>query len=52
MAVGGDGTINEVVNGLAGVDGTDLAVIPRGTGADFVRTFGIPSDLEQAVTRS
>jgi diacylglycerol kinase (ATP) len=37
------------VNGLAGVGGTDLAVIPRGTGADFVRTFGIPSDLEKAV---
>jgi diacylglycerol kinase (ATP) len=49
VAVGGDGTVNEVVNGLAGADGTDLAVIPRGTGADFVRTFGIPSDLEQAV---
>jgi diacylglycerol kinase (ATP) len=49
VAVGGDGTVNEVVNGLAGADGAELAVIPRGTGADFVRTFGIPSDLEDAV---
>jgi diacylglycerol kinase (ATP) len=49
VAVGGDGTVNEVVNGLAEADGAELAVIPRGTGADFVRTFGIPRKLEEAV---
>lgn len=49
MAVGGDGTINEVVNGLVEADGAELAVIPRGTGVDFVRTFGIPTGLEDAV---
>ena len=49
MAVGGDGTVNEVVNGLAEADQAELAVIPRGTGVDFVRTFGIPGDLEAAV---
>lgn len=49
MAVGGDGTVSEVVDGLAGSDGVDLAVIPGGTGADFVRTFGIPTSLEGAV---
>lgn len=49
MAVGGDGTVNEVVNGLAQADRTELAVIPRGTGVDFVRTFGIPGQLEAAV---
>jgi YegS/Rv2252/BmrU family lipid kinase len=49
VAVGGDGTVNEVVNGLAGADGVELAIIPRGTGGDFVRTFGIPSKLEDAV---
>jgi YegS/Rv2252/BmrU family lipid kinase len=37
------------VNGLAGTGGVELAVIPRGTGGDFVRTFGIPSKLEDAV---
>ena len=37
------------MNGLAGTEETELAVIPRGTGADFVRTFGIPSRLEDAV---
>ena len=49
VAVGGDGTVNEVVNGLVGTTGADLAVIPRGTGVDFVRTFGIPTDLGGAV---
>jgi diacylglycerol kinase (ATP) len=49
VAVGGDGTVNEVAQGLAGRDGVDLAVIPRGTGWDFVRTYGIPRGLEEAV---
>jgi diacylglycerol kinase (ATP) len=49
VAVGGDGTLNEVVNGLVEGDGAELALIPRGTGADFARTFAIPSRLEDAV---
>jgi diacylglycerol kinase (ATP) len=49
VLVGGDGSVNEVVNGIAGVEGVELAVVPRGTGWDFVRTFGIPRDLEAAV---
>jgi diacylglycerol kinase (ATP) len=40
--------VNEVVNGIAGADVT-LAVIPRGTGTDFVRTFGIPRRFNDAV---
>jgi len=48
-AVGGDGTINEVLNGLMaggqGASGAALGVIPRGTGSDFVRSVGIPHDL-------
>ncbi|HEX4804286.1 MAG TPA: diacylglycerol kinase family protein [Conexibacter sp.] len=48
VAVGGDGTVNEVVNGIAGLD-VELALIPRGTGGDFVRTFAIPRRLEEAV---
>jgi YegS/Rv2252/BmrU family lipid kinase len=47
--VGGDGTVNEVAQGLAGRDGVELAVIARGTGWDFVRTYGIPRRLEDAV---
>jgi diacylglycerol kinase (ATP) len=49
VAVGGDGTVNEVVQGLAGRDGIELAVIPRGTGWDFVRTYGIPRRFDDAV---
>jgi diacylglycerol kinase (ATP) len=41
--------VNEVVNGIAGAERAELAIIPRGTGGDFVRTFGIPSKLEDAV---
>ena len=47
--MGGDGAVNEVANGLAGLDEPpSLAVIPRGTGGDFVRTFGIPDDVAAA----
>ena len=48
VAVGGDGTVNEVVNGIVGAD-VDLAIIPRGTGVDFVRTFGIPQRFKKAI---
>jgi diacylglycerol kinase (ATP) len=48
VVVGGDGTVNEAVNGLAGAD-VDLAILPRGTGTDFVRTFGIPTRFDDAV---
>jgi diacylglycerol kinase (ATP) len=49
VVVGGDGSINEVVNGLDGIeDPPTLAIIPSGTGGDFVRTFGIPSDIAAA----
>ena len=47
--VGGDGSVNEVVNGLRAADDVELAVIPRGTGWDFVRTFDIPRDLDSAI---
>ena len=50
VAVGGDGTVNEAVNGLLRAGGsTELATIPIGTGMDFVRTYGIPSRFEGAV---
>ncbi len=50
VAVGGDGTVNEVVNGMASADTpAELAVIPRGTGVDFVRNFDIPTRLDDAI---
>lgn len=42
--------MNEVVNGIADLDDPpELAIVPRGTGWDFVRTFGIPRQVEDAV---
>lgn len=39
-ACGGDGTVNEVVNGAAGVRNAEVAIVPIGTGNDFIRNFG------------
>lgn len=47
-AVGGDGTINEVINGLRGSTAV-LGIIPVGSGNDFVKVLGVPADLAAAV---
>jgi YegS/Rv2252/BmrU family lipid kinase len=39
-AVGGDGTAKEVLNGLYGHPDAELAIVPAGSGNDFVRNFG------------
>jgi diacylglycerol kinase family enzyme len=44
-SVGGDGTMNEVLNGIIGHDSAQLAVIPVGTGNDFIRNFENRSDF-------
>ncbi|MEW6181726.1 MAG: diacylglycerol kinase family protein [Bacillota bacterium] len=54
VAVGGDGTVNEVVNGLLAEDipaRARLGIIPCGTGRDFARTLGIPRSPAGAVAR-
>ena len=56
IAVGGDGTIHEVMTGLlryADASGADLgtftlAVLPYGTGNDWIKTSGIPKDMSEA----
>lgn len=45
IACGGDGTINEVANGiLEAQTGAEMGILPSGTGGDFRRTLKIPSD--------
>jgi len=54
VALGGDGTISEVANGILGAGAgttTDLGIIPRGTGGDFRRVLQLPSDLAEAARR-
>ena len=40
-AFGGDGTLNQVVNGCAGCENAEVGVFPLGTGNDFIRTTGV-----------
>src|SRR5207247_3989749 len=50
VSAGGDGTLNEVVNGIAqGGCNAALGVLPLGTGNDFARSLGVPNNLEAAI---
>ncbi|MUK88420.1 diacylglycerol kinase [Ornithinibacillus sp. L9] len=50
VAAGGDGTINEVINGLAEQEyRPKLGIIPVGTTNDFARALQIPRDIQKAV---
>lgn len=63
IAVGGDGTLHEVVNGFfwggkavshedqTSAQKTALGLIPLGTGSDFARTFGWKNDPHEAIER-
>ena len=48
VVIGGDGTVSEIANGVAGTD-AEIAVLPCGTGQDFGRTHGLPSRFDDAV---
>ena len=48
VAVGGDGTINEIINGMVGGSST-LGIVPVGSGNDFVRALGISHKLTDVI---
>jgi YegS/Rv2252/BmrU family lipid kinase len=48
VAVGGDGTVGEVITGLAGT-GMPLGIVPKGTGNQLACNLGIPQAVEAAV---
>ena len=49
LAVGGDGTLNEVINGFSNFENCRLGLIPAGTGNDFAVCAGIPLDPLKAL---
>ena len=54
VCVGGDGTLNEVVNGFMDESGPIrndalLGFVPTGTGCDFIKTVPIPAGIEQSL---
>ena len=56
VAVGGEGTLFEMANGLLSVTGAvdpavAVGILPSGTGSDFARFLGIPRDPTEAVAR-
>jgi len=49
IACGGDGTINEIANGILESGGdVELGIFPSGTGGDFRRTIGMPNNPREA----
>ena len=52
FVAGGDGTLNEALNGLAAADVLNrivVGVVPFGTGNDFAAALGIPTDVDEAL---
>jgi diacylglycerol kinase (ATP) len=50
VAAGGDGTLNEVINGIGeNLGAAQVGLLPLGTGNDFARSIEMPVDLEAAI---
>jgi diacylglycerol kinase (ATP) len=50
VSAGGDGTLNEVVNGIgARAKHVRIGVVPLGTGNDFARTLGLPGSIDENI---
>ena len=48
VAVGGDGSVNDVINGIYGTDAI-LAILPKGSGNGLARSLGIPLNTRKAI---
>jgi YegS/Rv2252/BmrU family lipid kinase len=51
IVVGGDGTINEVLNGISDFSRVKFGVIPTGSGNDFINGLGFDTDSDEALNR-
>lgn len=49
VVLGGDGTLNEVIDGISYLDKVTLGYIPLGSGNDFARGIGLPTDIQNAL---
>lgn len=49
IVLGGDGTVNEVINGISDLDKVILGYIPAGSSNDFARGFHLPTNPESAL---
>ncbi len=47
IAVGGDGTMNEIVHGIINKENISLGIIPAGTGNDFIQILGFPDNFSE-----
>ena len=50
--IGGDGSLNSLVNSLMSnnISNPEVSVLPAGSGSDFIRTFAIPQNIEDAIS--
>lgn len=51
VVLGGDGTFNEVLNGIVDFENTTVGFVPCGTGNDYVKATDIPTNPEKAAER-
>lgn len=51
VIIGGDGTFNEVLNGITNFETVTVGFVPSGTGNDYVRGAKIPTDTDAALKR-
>lgn len=49
IAVGGDGTVNKVLNGIKNFNNINFGTIPCGTGNDFAKSLNLPKNPVKAV---